>query len=344
MEINNTSKYGIWLNRLAVCLVSLLSFVGVYGQSKLLTIFTKDGQSVQYSFNEKPVITFDSNELVLTTDEVIVTYPLHNFRKFTINDTDSIVNVREITINDDELLEYTNESIIEDCIIKYIRTFTDFNWQALYVPFELPTTQLNDDFEIAAINNFHQYDDDNDGIFDRTVLEIRSVTSGQTLLPNYPYLIKAKSIGTKVILLDGVVLYPTEIYTIDCSSVEIKYEFTGTYSTLQDIRSSSFYTLINGQLCKSLSNSDIIPPFRWYMHMQARNGQFKDEPIILNSARILIRMIDEEENTGVEKPLADTFSTIATYSINGTKVERNSTPGIYIMRMNDGSSRKVFIK
>ena len=264
MEINNTSKYGIWLNRLAVCLVSLLSFVGVYGQSKLLTIFTKDGQSVQYSFNEKPVITFDSNELVLTTDEVIVTYPLHNFRKFTINDTDSIVNVREITINDDELLEYTNESIIEDCIIKYIRTFTDFNWQALYVPFELPTTQLNDDFEIAAINNFHQYDDDNDGIFDRTVLEIRSVTSGQTLLPNYPYLIKAKSIGTKVILLDGVVLYPTEIYTIDCSSVEIKYEFTGTYSTLQDIRSSSFYTLINGQLCKSLSNSDIIPPFRWY--------------------------------------------------------------------------------
>ena len=69
--------------------------------------------------------------------------------------------------------EYINETDVKNCDITYIRTFDDTEWQSLYVPFEIEAVNYSEDFEFALINNFHQYDDNNDGIFDRIELEIK---------------------------------------------------------------------------------------------------------------------------------------------------------------------------
>lgn len=37
--------------------------------------------------------------------------------------------------------------------------------QALYVPFDIPYDAISDKFDVAELNNFHQYDDNNDGMW-----------------------------------------------------------------------------------------------------------------------------------------------------------------------------------
>lgn len=51
-----------------------------------LTIIQKDGQQFHYGFSEKPVITYTDNDLVISTDKVVVNYPLTAIRKFVFTD------------------------------------------------------------------------------------------------------------------------------------------------------------------------------------------------------------------------------------------------------------------
>ena len=57
-----------------------------------------------------------------------------------------------------------------------------------------------DDFEIAYINSIRQYDNNSDGAIDVTIMDVIKIENG-SLLPNTPYLIKAKSTGEKTIVL-----------------------------------------------------------------------------------------------------------------------------------------------
>lgn len=56
----------------------------------------------------------------------------------------------------------------------------------------------------------HQFDDDEDGVVDRTVLESVKLKEGSSTEPNTPYMIKAKEIGEKTITLTDATLYATE--------------------------------------------------------------------------------------------------------------------------------------
>ena len=68
------------------------------------------------------------------------------------------------------------------------------------------------------INDVHQFDDDDNGTIDRTVVEqIRK--KGGVLEANYPYIVKAKTTGKKIITVNNAILYPTVENSIDCSSV-----------------------------------------------------------------------------------------------------------------------------
>lgn len=50
-------------------------------------------------------------------------------------------------------------------IVTYTRNFTHRGWQALYVPFDILYDAISDKFDVAELNNFHQYDDNNDGMW-----------------------------------------------------------------------------------------------------------------------------------------------------------------------------------
>ena len=89
---------------------------------------------------------------------------------------------------------YTQKSQIDDIDVSFTRNFSG-DWESICLPFSLEYKDLKDDFEVARINGIHQYDDNDDGNIDRTILEFVKMKNDDSVIePNTPYLIKAKSI------------------------------------------------------------------------------------------------------------------------------------------------------
>lgn len=284
------------------------------------------------------------NLLIINTKDIQVAYPFKDIAKYTINESKQEVNLKKIVIDNDNLTEYINETDIEDCDITYIRTFSDTLWQSLYVPFEIEPAKLTDDFEFALINNFHQYDDNNDGVFDRIELEIKRCDPTKILQANYPYLIRAKECGTKSMEIGNTCLYATEDFSIDCSSVEFLYTFTGGYKTITDLRKRGCYYLDGGYMTKAYKSSQELAPFRWTMSITARGSQYKDSPIIVGSQRIKIRVAGEDGITDIEDVESISTTPVEIYDFNGVRHVNTRKSGLYIMKMKDGSYKKVLIK
>ena len=157
-------------------------------------------------------------------------------------------------------------------------TFThDFNgeWEALYLPFAIDYDAIEADFDLAEIDDVVQNDDDNDGTIDFTVLSIRGFKEKMTE-PNMPYLIRAKRAGEQTISFEDVTVYPTTTASIDCSSTSTKYEFTGSYNTLNASALANRYVVQDGELVKGASS---LAPCRWYMTATARKGTPLSLPI-----------------------------------------------------------------
>ena len=330
--------------RLYCIILTLLSTTTAFAQSEVLTLYKKDGTKVQYSFIDKPVIHHQGENLVVKTEAIEVVYPFGDIIKYTVNESKEEVNLKKIVIDNDNLTEYINEIDIDDCDITYIRTFADTLWQSLYVPFEIEPAKFADDFEFALINNFHQDDDNNDGVFDRIELEIRRCDPTKVLQANYPYLIRAKEAGRKILEIDNTCLYATENYSIDCSSVEFLYTFSGGYKTITDLRKRGCYYLDGGYLTKAYKSSQELEPFRWTMSITARGSQYKDSPIIVGSQKIKVRIYGEDDTTGIEEVESTSTIPAEIYDLNGVRHNSVKKSGIYIMRMKDGGYKKVFIK
>ncbi|MCR5395609.1 MAG: hypothetical protein K6E86_09460 [Bacteroidales bacterium] len=97
-----------------------------------------------------------------------------------------------IEIEDGEVyaLAYNN-----DVDLHYTRTFSNTNWQALYVPFAIPIDSLTaHGLTVAELNDTHQWDLDGDGVADSTRVEFFTLTSGSTV-PNYPYSSRPQQLG-----------------------------------------------------------------------------------------------------------------------------------------------------
>ena len=223
--------------------------------------------------------------------------------------------------------------------VTYTRNFSDTQWQALYVPFEIPVTEeFLADFEIADLNDIRQYDYDNDGLKDETVVEAFKVLSG-TLEANYPYFIRAKEAGEKIITITNATLYVTEENSIDCSSVHEKYTFTGTYSTMSTdalIPGEGYYTLNNGEW-QAVTEENTLGAFRFYLKVDSRN-----ENTAAAAQSIKMRIVGEygkdDDTTGVEKSEIRNEKSEIIYDLQGRRVE-NPTKGIYIV-----NGRKLLIK
>ena len=188
----------------------------------------------------------------------------------------------ELTFTDkDEYLSYRDFTVEE---LTYTRTFDNTNWQALYVPFSIDYEEWSEKFDIAKIHNFIEYDDDDNGEFDRTYLVVLKLTSGRTK-PNYPYLIRAKETGTHSLVLQDKTLGAAKTTRIDCRSVENEYTFTGTYAKIADMYASGYYALAGGALNKAKSADVTLNPQRWYMEVTSRTGGSSTKA---HSIRILV--------------------------------------------------------
>ena len=231
--------------------------------------------------------------------------------------------------NDGE--EYTSNTDVQCARIVYNRSFGHTQWQALYVPFAIDYEVLKEEFTVAEINDINQYDDDGDGVADRTTLEIFKISSG-TLDANYPYLIRPKTAGNKSIIIDNTVLEAAQNTVIDCSSVKTKFYFVGTHTTIpgSEMFENNYYALSGGALAQASSSNVTLKPGRWYMKVESRTGA----PI---ARSIEIQLIDEitsvDEVETNEQPEENIY-----YDLSGRQVE-SPTRGIYIL-----NGKKVFIK
>ena len=181
--------------------------------------------------------------------------------------------------------------------IVYTRTFKNTNWQALYVPFSMDYEEWCEDYEIARVYNFIDYDDNDDGEFDRTYLVVKKITSGSTR-PNYPYLIRAKATGTQTLVLTDKMLEAAQSNSMDCSSADYTYTFTGSYTPVTNMYANGYYALSGGSLQRANSASVVLGAQRWYMSLTARSGGYA----ATKAQSIKIVVDGEDETEAIEAP------------------------------------------
>lgn len=78
------------MRKLLFTLFAAVLSVPMFSQNTL-TIHQKDGQQFSFGFDDKPVITYTDNDLVLKTTKTEVQYPLESLLKLTFNDSETAV-------------------------------------------------------------------------------------------------------------------------------------------------------------------------------------------------------------------------------------------------------------
>lgn len=212
----------------------------------------------------------------------------------------------------------------------YVRNFTNTRWQALYVPFAIPYSELEGKFEVAALNDIHQYDRDEDGVIDDTELEVIKVKSG-SLEPNVPYVIRSLSTGEKTISLHNVTLEPTEDNSFDVSSWYYLYTFSGTYSMVNDMYTQGHLGFSNGSLVTAASDAETLKAMRWYLDIESRDAKQPKTPAMV---RIHVWGEDSDEETEgigvINASSTHHSSTTSTFDLQGRQ-QMNAGKGLYIV-------------
>ena len=211
---------------------------------------------------------------------------------------------------------------IENVGVSYTRNFRNTNWQALYVPFALAYEDLKADFDVAYINDVHQFDDDDNGAIDRTEVEAIKIKGGM-LEANFPYMIRAKSTGEKTIAVENATIHATVANSIDCSSVYRSYTFTGSYNELtsNELPQNEGYYALSGGKWAPIAEGTALGAFRVYLKIENRDGSS------IYAKAIQMRVVgDATSIEGMET--SDQKSVI--YDLQGRRVE-NPAKGIYII-------------
>ena len=238
----------------------------------------------------------------------------------------------------DVLQDYLNsltdtEDVYADGV--YSRQFLNRDWHALYVPFSLNYSDWYLHFDVARINAFYQYDDDEDGVVDRQVLEAILVKPGNgSLKPNHPYLIRAKSKGTFSFNVGSARAVEEELNSVSCSTLEAKYTFTGNYSNLTGLKTDERYRLRGGSLSIPETDDEVLPPYRWYLTIDDLGNQ-------LQTDKVRLRILGDDEATAIDSQLFDEGELVGhrkVYDLQGRRVNvSEDTPlrqlprGIYII-------------
>lgn len=208
--------------------------------------------------------------------------------------------------------EYTSNRQRSYAELTYTRTFNNTNWQALYIPFSLSSEEWESQFDIAEIHNFIEYDDNDDGTFDRTYLVVLNRHSGNTD-PNYPYLIRAKATGTYTLTLSDKTLQPAQNNSVDCRSVKNLYTFTGTYQPVTTMYANGYYALSAGALNRANSADVKLGAQRWYMEITPRSGGY-------SSVKMQTIQIVEEGEENIAGLTTDKHQGTTAFDLVGRKV------------------------
>lgn len=241
-----------------------------------------------------------------------------------------------VTLNDNEA--YTGSATTQDKVVVK-RNYGNTKWQALYLPVSLDCAELAEDYDIAYINNVHQFDDNEDGVIDRTQLEAIRMKSGSTIA-NTPYLIKAKATGEHEISLYAVNVSAAEEPTFNVMSWYNEYVFHTTYAGVRgaDMVSNGYYAMSEGSLVQATNTEFALSPNRWYLEIKSRTGG--GALAAPKSIDIVVDGEDDNPTTGIFEVETgnnvDNRADNRVYDLNGRMVKNGNSlkalpKGIYIV-------------
>ena len=249
------------------------------------------------------------------------------------NDDASAFTVEAFTLNDATVYNSKAEFTVKK--LTYNRTFKHDGWQAVYVPFELKCDQIPADYEVATINNFHEFEQ-KDGSFN-TVLEVKPVKNSITIPALTPCLIRLKqapeTAEAKTLQFTNVSFAAAADKKIDCASVTRYYQFLGTLNAKTGFDTTSDFVINEGELWKTGSDTELNPQ-RWYLNASDRTGSELNPSVQLS--RIAIHVIGGDETTDIDGIYVKTdtedvsSSRQGIYDLQGRKLSVEPTSGIYI--------------
>lgn len=231
--------------------------------------------------------------------------------------------------------EYNSKAEFTVTSLAYKRKFYDDKWMAVYVPFAIDCSKLESDYEMATINNFHEYEQE-DGTYN-VVLEVKRVTKGGTIPALTPCLIRMKTAPAeeveKTLTFENAAFSAATDKSIDCSSVTRYYQFFGTLNGKKGLTADTDFVLNAGKLYKT-SESTVLLPQRWYLSATDRTSTPVEPAAMLRS--ISIKVIGDGEATGIEdihvntELGADASGSTGIYDLQGRKINSEPTKGMYI--------------
>lgn len=253
----------------------------------------------------------------------------------TPNDDATTFTVEEFTL--DDATAYDNKARFTVKELTYRRTFKNSGWQALYVPFDLYSGQIFDDYELATINNFHEYEQVDGST--NVELEVKKVVVSNVIPALTPCLIRKKQVSDVEpdspdnLGFADVAFAPAADKSIDCASVSRYYQFVGTLEEKSGFVEGTDFCMLKGELWPAGSSSRLSAQ-RWYLRTTDRTGGLLAPTTPLS--RIAIRVIGEGSATGIEDIRVVTDSGTADagkqgiYDLQGRKLDKEPESGIYI--------------
>lgn len=264
------------------------------------------------------------NEYFATSDASVAAQP---------NDDTSAFTVDKFTLNDATAYDSKAKFTVTD--LEYNRSFSHDKWLAVYVPFSIDCSQLTEEYEMATINNFHEFEQ-KDGKYN-IVLEVKPVTNGTTIPVLTPCLIRMKqapeTAEAKTLQFTNVSFAAAADKKIDCASVTRYYQFLGTLNAKTGFDTTSDFVIDKGELWKAVSDTELNPQ-RWYLNASDRTGSELNPSVQLS--RIAIHVIGGDETTDIDGIYVKTdtedvsSSRQGIYDLQGRKLSEEPTSGIYI--------------
>lgn len=264
------------------------------------------------------------NEYFATSDASVAAQP---------NDDTSAFTVDKFTLNDATAYDSKAEFTVTN--LEYKRSFSHDKWLAVYVPFSIDCGQLTEEYEMATINNFHEFEQ-KDGKYN-IVLEVKPVTNGTTIPVLTPCLIRMKqapeTAEAKTLQFTNVSFAAAADKKIDCASVTRYYQFLGTLNAKVGFDTTSDFVINEGELWKAGSDTELNPQ-RWYLNASDRTGSELNPSVQLS--RIAIHVIGGDETTDIDGIYVKTdtedvsSSRQGIYDLQGRKLSKEPTSGIYI--------------
>ena len=285
-------------------------------------------------------ITGGSYVTEFTEDYLVYGYQLEANAETNLYDANWTGRREKVTFIDGEFTEYTNENDIEVGKLTYKRSFSTA-WTPLYVPFEIPVSELAaDGLEVAYINGVRKSDYDEDGEFDNNGFNMELIMihggkgnadgAGKTLKANYPYFVRSKSgIANMEITLENVTLYAAEEKTYDCTTFLEKYEITGNCRKMTSDEFESNNYIVGADGWRNIRDGYPLNPFRFYMTVTSRED---GSPIVgITFMSISVRGEELPDGTTIIYDVeAENNSEDMIFDLSGRRVLETEKGGIYI--------------